>query len=457
MSENIAAISTAPGTGGVAIIRISGDNPQIIADAMFKTSSGKKPGEFEPYRMYVGEICAGDFCDNGICVFFKAPKSFTGENVIELHCHGGVAVTRGVLARALELGARPATKGEFTRRAFLNGKLSLSSCEGLIDMINSESVAQIKSGYYLFREKLKNSICELQSELTDVLAEIDANIDYPEEGLIEQSGESVKQRLITVKGELDKLIRSYSSGRLISDGVKVAIAGKTNTGKSSLLNELCGEQRAIVTEVEGTTRDVVEGKTEIDGVKFTLYDTAGIRDTDDKVEKIGIGRSMDTINAADLILFVADGSRGLDDEEKSLYASLKDKNVISVLNKSDIAIKSCESAEGERFLGFGDFKPDVVISCKTQNNIDKLRQILRDRGAGGVDINGEYVTQKRHYLALSEAAEALNGAIFAIGVYPLDLVSCDIKASWEKLGEITGTTASEDVIDKIFEKFCVGK
>lgn len=456
MSENIAAISTAPGTGGVAIIRISGDNPQAIADGMFKTSSGKKPSEFEPYRMYVGEICAGDFCDNGICVFFKAPKSFTGENVIELHCHGGVAVTRGVLARALELGARPATKGEFTRRAFLNGKLSLSSCEGLIDMINSESVAQIKSGYYLFREKLKNSICELQGELTDVLAEIDANIDYPEEGLIEQGGESVKQKLITVNGELNKLIRSYSSGRIISDGVKVAIAGKTNTGKSSLLNELCGEQRAIVTEVEGTTRDVVEGKTEIDGVKFTLYDTAGIRDTSDKVEKIGIGRSMDTINAADLILFVADGSRGLDDEEKSLYASLKDKNVISVLNKSDIAVKSCESAD-ERFLGFGDFKPDVVISCKTQDNIDKLRQILRDRGAGGVDINGEYVTQKRHYLALNEAAKALNGAISAIGVYPLDLVSCDIKTSWEKLGEITGTTASEDVIDKIFEKFCVGK
>lgn len=457
MSENIAAISTAPGTGGVAIIRISGDNPQSIADKMFKTSSGIKPSEFEPYRMYVGEIIAGDFCDNGICVFFKAPKSFTGENVIELHCHGGVAVTRGVLARALELGARPATKGEFTRRAFLNGKLSLSSCEGLIDMINSESVAQIKSGYYLFREKLKSAICELQDELTDVLAEIDANIDYPEEGIIEQSGESVKRRLTVVKGELNKLIGSYSSGRIISDGVRVAIAGKTNTGKSSLLNELCGEQRAIVTEIEGTTRDVVEGKTEIDGVRFILYDTAGIRDTSDKVEKIGIGRSMDAINAADLIIFVADGSRGLDDDEKSLYSSLKGKNVISVLNKSDIAPEDIKSGDDHADLSFGDFKPDVIISCKTQSNINKLRQILRERGAGGVDINGEYVTQKRHYLALSEALSALDSAISAIGVYPLDLVSCDIKASWEKLGEITGTTASEEVIDKIFEKFCVGK
>lgn len=457
MSENIAAISTAPGTGGVAIIRISGDNPQTIADKMFKTSSGIKPSEFEPYKMYVGEILAGDFCDNGICVFFKAPKSFTGENVIELHCHGGVAVTRGVLSRALELGARPATKGEFTRRAFLNGKLSLSSCEGLIDMINSESVAQIKSGYYLFREKLKNTICELQSELTDVLAEIDANIDYPEEGIIEQSGESVKLKLISINERLCRLKGSYSSGRIISDGVKVAIAGKTNTGKSSLLNALCGEQRAIVTEVEGTTRDVVEGKTEIDGVKFTLYDTAGIRDTGDKVEKIGIGRSMDTINSADLIIFVADGSRALGEDEIELYRSLKDKNVITVVNKSDVTLFSGNKNAPICVSEARDFVPDVVISCKTQSNIDELKQILRERGVGGVDINGEYITQKRHYLALSEAAEALSGAISAIGTYPLDLVSCDIKAAWEKLGEITGTTASEDVIDKIFEKFCVGK
>lgn len=458
MNDNIAAISTAPGTGGVAIIRISGTNPQKIADEMFFTSSGIKPSEFEPYKMYVGEIRAADFCDNGICVFFKAPKSFTGENVIELHCHGGAAITRGILDRVISLGARPATKGEFTRRAFLNGKLSLSSCEGLIDMINSESVAQIKSGYYLFREKLKNRILNLQNELTDVLAEIDANIDYPEEGLIEESGDSIKIKLVSAQNKLSELIKSYSSGRIISDGVKVAIVGKTNTGKSSLLNALCGENRAIVTDVEGTTRDVVEGKTVIGGVKFNLFDTAGIRKTNDKVEKIGIERSIDMINGADIVIFVADGSKKLSQGEIDIYNRVKDKNLIIVANKSDLLPK--DGGETAAILSEDkDFSitPDVTLSCKNEQNIDKLKNLLCDKGTKGVDVNGEYITEKRHFIALSEANDALSSAIEAIGVYPLDLVSCDIKTAWEKLGEITGTTASEDVIDKIFEKFCVGK
>ena len=456
MNDNIAAISTAPGTGGVAIIRISGSNPQTIADEMFVTSSGKKPSEFEPYKMYVGEIRASDFCDNGICVFFKAPKSFTGENVIELHCHGGAAITRGVLDRVISLGARPATKGEFTRRAFLNGKLSLSSCEGLIDMINSESVAQIKSGYYLFREKLKNKIIDLQGALTDVLAEIDANIDYPEEGLIEESGDDIKQKLVSARNDLLKLSKSYGAGRIISDGVKTAIVGKTNTGKSSLLNALCGENRAIVTEVEGTTRDVVEGKTVIGDVKFNLFDTAGIRQTDDKVEKIGIGRSIDMINGADIVIFVADASKKLTKDEEDIYNRVKDKNLIVVANKSDL-IGGAKNVEIKSEDGKTVIVPDVVLSCKNEDNIDKIKQIMRDKGASGIDVNGEYITEKRHYIAICEADEALSSAIGAIGEYPLDLVSCDIKTAWEKLGEITGTTASEDVIDKIFEKFCVGK
>lgn len=457
MNDNIAAISTAPGTGGVAIIRISGSNPQEIADKMFFTLSGKKPSEFEPYKMYVGEIRAEDFCDNGICVFFKAPKSFTGENVIELHCHGGVAITRGVLNKVISLGARPATRGEFTRRAFLNGKLSLSSCEGLIDMINSESVAQIKSGYYLFREKLKNRILNLQNDLTEVLAEIDANIDYPEEGLIEESGDSIKKKLISSQSVLRELIKSYSAGRIISDGVKVAIVGKTNTGKSSLLNALCGENRAIVTEVEGTTRDVVEGKTIIGGIKFSLFDTAGIRKTDDKVEKIGIERSMDMINGADIIIFVADSSKKLSADETDIYNLVKNKNLVVAANKSDLLNKNASEIIIESENGELKVKPDVVLSCKNEANIDVLKEILRKKGACGIDVNGEYITEKRHFIALSEADESLSSAIEAIGIYPLDLVSCDIKTAWEKLGEITGTTASEEVIDKIFEKFCVGK
>lgn len=445
MTDEIAAVSTAAGTGGVAIIRISGTAPEKIAEQMFFTSSGKKVSEFEPYRMYVGEIRAKDFCDNGICVFFKAPKSFTGENVIELHCHGGVAITRGVLNRTFELGARPATKGEFTKRAFLNGKLSLSSCEGLIDMINSESETQIRSGYYLFREKLKNKIIFVQNELTDVLAEIDANIDYPEEGLIDEGGEEIKNKLKITADKLDALKKSYSNGRIISDGIKVALIGKTNTGKSSLLNALTGEERAIVTSVAGTTRDVVEGKALIGGIKFDFYDTAGIRETDDEVEKIGIERSEKLIDGADFLIFVADGSRKVSPDELDLLEKIGQKNHIVVINKSD------ELAESIGVTG------DIVVSAKTGENIEELKKLILQKSAGKTDLNGEYITEKRHYIAICDSLESLNRAIDAIDEYPLDLVSCDIKQAWEKLGEITGTTASEDVIEQIFAKFCVGK
>lgn len=445
MTDEIAAVSTAAGTGGVAIIRISGTAPEKIAEQMFFTKSGKKVSEFEPYKMYVGEIRAKDFCDNGMCVFFKAPKSFTGENVVELHCHGGVAITRGVLNRAFELGARPATKGEFTKRAFLNGKLSLSSCEGLIDMINSESETQIRSGYYLFREKLKNKIISAQNELTDVLAEIDANIDYPEEGLIDEGGEEIKNKLKITVAKLEELKNSYSSGRLISDGVKVALIGKTNTGKSSLLNALTGEEKAIVTSVAGTTRDVVEGKTLIGGVKFDFYDTAGIRETTDEVEKIGIARSEKLIDGADFLIFVADGSREISLDELELLNKVKEKNHIVVINKSD------ELISGAGISG------DLTVSAKTGENITELKQLILQRTAGKTDLNGEYITEERHYVAICEALDSLERAIKAIDEYPMDLVSCDIKQSWEKLGEITGTTASEDVIEQIFAKFCVGK
>ena len=341
--ECISAISTAPGTGGVAIIRISGDDALAIAAKMFRPTGRTPVSDFEPYKMYVGEIDATDFTDKGMCVYFKAPKSFTGENVIELHCHGGEAIAHGVLSKTFACGARPATNGEFTKRAFLNGKLSLSSCEGLIDMINSESVAQIKSGFYLFKEKLKTRIEDLQTDLTDVLAGIDANIDYPEEGLIVDNGEEIKQKLIAVKNVLEKLISSYSSGKIVVNGVKVALVGKTNTGKSSLLNTLTGEQRAIVTDVAGTTRDVVEGTLHINGIKFTLFDTAGIRETDDPVELLGIKRSNDLIRSADVILYVTDGTETADDE--NLFKSkLDDKNIIFVRNKS---VKICPT---EKFI-----------------------------------------------------------------------------------------------------------
>lgn len=444
MRDCISAVATAPGTGGVAIIRLSGEEALNIASKMFFPLSTVSVIDFEPYKMYVGEILGDGFKDNGMCVYFKAPKSFTGEDVVEFHCHGGIAITRGILNKTFELGARLATNGEFTKRAFLNGKLSLSSCEGLIDMINSESVAQIKSGFYLFKENLKNKIIDIQFQLTSVLAQIDANIDYPEEGLIEDSGEEIKDKLKKIFQELLKMTDSYSAGKIVADGVKVALLGKTNTGKSSLLNTLTGENKAIVTNIAGTTRDVVENKILINGIKFNLYDTAGIRETDDVVERIGIERSNALIDSADLILFVTE-SELLTNDEEELLLKLKDKPVIRIINKSDL---NQSNVNRDNILS---------VSCKTGENINLLKEKLYLLGAKNVNTDGEYITQKRHYYALKESLVALESAITAIDYMPLDLVSVDIKECWDKLGEITGTTASDDIINEIFSRFCVGK
>ena len=264
--ENIAAISTALSASGVAVIRISGKNPLDIAQKMFAPVGKTKVADFEPNKMYAGEIHADGFSDFGLCVYFKGPKSFTGEDIVEFHSHGGVAISRGILKKILSSGARLATNGEFTKRAFMNGKLSLSSAEGLIDMINSESRAEVKAGYYLYREKLCKKILALQESLTNSLAEIDASIDCPEEGLEEVATDKVFLAVDNTIAELNSLVSLYKSGRKILTGVKVAIVGKPNAGKSSLLNALLAYDKAIVTSIAGTTRDIVEGSINIGGI-----------------------------------------------------------------------------------------------------------------------------------------------------------------------------------------------
>ena len=438
MNQVISAIATANGVGGVAIIRLSGDNVLDIASKMFKPLKKIQVKDFEPYKMYVGEIDGGTFTDFGMAVYFKGPKSYTGEDMVEFHCHGGVAITQGILKHSFSLGAIPATRGEFTKRAFVNGKLSLDSCEGLIDMINSESVAEVKVGYNLYREKLNKKVEELQAKLTYSLAEIDANIDYPEEDLTLSTTIEVKDVLNFVISEIDSLILNYNKGEKIKNGVKVAIVGKPNTGKSSLLNNLLNYEKAIVSAIPGTTRDVVEGSIEINGVKFNLYDTAGIRETDDYVENQGILRSEKLINSADIILYVYDLTSEI------VKMQTKDKPYINVYNKSDIANSSITDG--------------IIISAKTGNNIDKLKQTLYNLAfKGGIDYNAELITEQRHYNALVNAKQSLQKALEVVDVLSLDLISEDIKEGWQYLGEITGKTASEEIIDEIFSKFCVGK
>ena len=443
MENIISAISTASGVGGVAIIRLSGDGVLDLLEKMFKPlSKSTKVKDFEPYKLYVGEIDAGNFTDFGMAVFFKGPKSYTGEDMVEIHCHGGLAISRGVLKQTFTLGAEPATRGEFTKRAFVNGKLSLDSCEGLIDMINSESVAGVKVGYNLYREKLFQKIDSLQDDLTYSLASINADIDYPEEDLEELALDNVSKTLNETLKEIDLLISKYNDGAKIKNGISVAIVGKPNTGKSSILNALLNYEKAIVSSVEGTTRDVVEGSLDIEGVKFNLFDTAGIRETDDRIEKLGIERSEKILKSADIVLLVYDGSKNLTEEDKFLKEQIVDKEQIIVYNKSDL-----KTVDGV-----------FSISAKTGDGIDRLKEELYSRAfKNGIDFNSEYITEERHFNSLNKAKASLIEALNNIGKVPLDLIAEDIKSVWLYLGEITGKTASEEIIDEIFAKFCVGK
>ena len=329
-SENIAAISTAPVASGVAVIRISGDSPLAIAQKMFRPVGKTSVFDFTPNVMYAGEIQAQNFTDFGMCVYFKAPKSFTGEDTVEFHCHGGIAITRGILSKILSLGARLATNGEFTKRAFMNGKLSLSSAEGLIDMINSESESGVKAGYYLYREKLLKKVNAIQDKLTDSLSQIDVDMDFPEEDVGETATPLIKQDLIDCISEVDELLSTYRLGRVLKNGVNVGIVGKPNTGKSSTLNALLNYDKAIVSSVAGTTRDIVEGSIDIKGVRFNFSDTAGIRDSSDVVEEIGVSLSKRILEQSDLVMFIADADDITEDDEK-IYSLVKDKNLLFVV------------------------------------------------------------------------------------------------------------------------------
>ncbi len=444
VSENISAISTGLVASGVAVIRISGDSPLKIAEKMFKPLGKIAVCDFEPYKMYVGEIQADGFTDFGMCVYFKGPKSFTGEDIVEFHSHGGTAITKGILKKTLSLGARLATNGEFTKRAFMNGKLSLSSAEGLIDMINSESVSGVKAGYYLYREKLTNEITELQDMITDALAQVDADMDFPEEDLEQTSTEEVENTLKSVIARVEKLLDSYRTGRTLKNGVRVGIVGKPNTGKSSILNALLNYDKAIVSDVAGTTRDIVEGSLDIDGVIFNFSDTAGIRESDDVIESIGVNLSKRVLNESDLILFVMDAG-AIDEEDEAIYQLVKDKNLVVAVNKTD---KS----------DVKDDRANVYVSARTHDNIDELKALMFEKTVGnGLDLNGDFLCEERHYDALSRAKDKLNQALNAVHSVPLDMLAIDIKDGWDALGEISGKTATEEIINDIFKKFCVGK
>ena len=434
MSELIAAIATANGTGGVAIIRISGDNALGLAEKIFTFS--RAPKSVMPNHMYPGKVGGDGFTDFGFMVYFKAPNSFTGEDTVEFHCHGGVRISQGILKKIFSLGARPAERGEFTRRAFLNGKLTLAAAEGMADMINAESLALVRAGGMMYFGKLNEDIKNLQDDLKDILARVAVEIDYPEE---DESGidlDKICADLNNSHGNMCRLLQSYGCGRKIKNGVTVAICGKPNAGKSSLLNALLGYDKAIVSNEAGTTRDAVEGQIEIDGILFNLIDTAGIREEAGVVESMGIERAKKLLRSADIVLSIAD---------ENGFAELPEigGKVIKVFSKCDI-----KSPEREY---------DAVISSKTGEGLEELKNLLVKSSVGDFAADKAYLIEQRHYDALQRAAASISSARENIGILTLDLIRVDLQEAWQALGEITGETASEEIVSTIFAKFCVGK
>ena len=458
MSETtIAAISTANGRGGVAVIRISGEKSLDIAEKMFIPVGKTTVKNFSPYRMYPGNIVAENFTDFGMCVYFQAPKSYTGEDIVEFHCHGGSEIAKGVLKRTFSLGARPAAAGEFTKRAFLNGKMSLSAAEGVIDMINAQSESMIKAGYSLYQNDLGEKIKHVQNQLTNLLASIEVDIDYPEEDLQNSLPDliNVKERLHSLCEELNRLKTSYETvGKRVKNGITVAIVGKPNSGKSSLLNAVLGYDKAIVSDIEGTTRDVVEGVIDIKGLQFHLYDTAGIRESKDVIERIGVEKAEKLMDEADIVLHVVDGAKALEQSDVSLSRTIAQSKKLlhlTVFNKSDIStVYEAEKSE------LGEI-PYVEISAKEGKNVDLLLEKMYRAMEQNYNFDSEFVVEERHYGALREAAECLKSAYLHCDSITMDMLTVVIQQAWQTLGEITGETANEEIINEIFSKFCVGK
>lgn len=427
--ELISAISTAAGTGGVAIIRVSGDHALSLAKKMF---SGK--GEFEPNKLYPGVIDGGEIRDRGMCVYFRAPHSFTGEDTVEFHCHGGREIAGMILKRTFSLGARQAERGEFTRRAFLNGKLSLSAVEGLGEMISAQSLSEARAGYSLYEEKLTKKVQSLQEILKSCLAEADADVDYPEEDLSLNLLNSLGERATCLEKEIEALLSGFSAGKKVRFGVKVALCGRPNSGKSSLLNALLGYERAIVSDTEGTTRDLIEESLEINGVRFLLIDTAGLRSSSDAIEREGVRRAGNAIKGADLVLYLKEKDDEIDLPE--------DVPKIVIGAKCDLKMQDgCE----------------IYVSSLTGKGIKELKDLIFERGYGRQNED-VLLIEERHKEALEEALEAISRLRkSAERGAPTELVAEELKSAYFALGKITGESANEEILKEIFSKFCVGK
>ena len=455
-TDTIAAIATAMSSSGIGIIRISGDEAVEIVSRIFLMKNGKKLSDMPTHTIHYGHIKDGDeVIDEVMVVLMRAPKSYTKEDTVEIDCHGGVYVMKRVLETVIKYGARPAEPGEFTKRAFLNGRIDLAQAESVIDIIHAKNEFALKSSERQLSGSLSSAVKTVREKLLHEIAFIESALDDPEhisldgypktlQGIVEEAGKEIR-----------KLLANSDNGEILKEGISTVIIGKPNAGKSSLLNTLVGEERAIVTDIAGTTRDVLEEQINLNGIILNVIDTAGIRKTDDVVEKIGVDRAKKYLNDADLAIYVVDTSTQLDENDFEIMELLKDRKAIILLNKSDLA----PVTDRESIRKHLD-KKMIAISAKEQTGIGELEETIREMFfTGEVTFNDEvYITNIRHKTALQEAMNSLNLVVQSImDGMPEDFYSIDLMNAYEELGSIIGEAVEDDLVNEIFSKFCLGK
>lgn len=456
-TDTIVAIATAVSNSGIGIIRISGEEALNVADRIFRPKKGdRKVSDMESHTVHYGYITDGEeVIDEVLLIVMRAPKTYTCEDVVEIDCHGGVLVIKRLLETVLKYGARPAEPGEFTKRAFLNGRIDLSQAESVIDVINAKNDMALKSSVSQLRGAVSGKIREIRSVILHELAFIESALDDPEHYTLDDYQEELRGKMTGALNDVEKLLASSDNGKMMKEGIRTVIVGKPNAGKSSLLNLLVGEERAIVTEIAGTTRDILEEQIQIGGIGLNVIDTAGIRDTDDVVEKIGVSRSLEYLGKADLVIYVVDSSTVLDENDRNIMDAIQDKKAIVLLNKSDLETQT-EAADIRNYLD----KPVISISAKEQQGMDVLKETIQEMFfSGNITFNDEiYITNIRHKNALAEAKKSLEMVLQSMeDGMPEDFLTIDMMSAYEELGTIIGEAVGEDLVNEIFSKFCMGK
>lgn len=456
LDEPIVAIATAPGEGAIGIVRLSGEGVIDIVSDIFKSYRDSNFTSKDDKRLIYGHIYEGEqIIDEVMVAPMYGPKTYTREDMVEIQCHGGMVPLRRIMSLILSKGVRMAETGEFTKRAFLNGRLDLAQAESVMDLISAKTPDGFDLAYSQLEGKLSQRVSLLRDELVSVMASLEVSIDYPEEDIEEITYEEVHQRFKAVEEGIDKLLRNSESGRIVREGLNTVIVGKPNVGKSSLLNALLKEARAIVTDIPGTTRDAIEEYIQIKGIALKLVDTAGIRDTEDIVEKMGVEKSRALFNKADLVIFVLSADQALSEDDREIIGYLKEKKAITIINKSDLDLV-LDTKEVAELMGH---HPIIQTSALMEEGIETLEDAIAEMVYGGIQLKEQaLVSNARHVNALKRAKMAISDAIKVTEAgMPYDFIQVDTKNVYEYLGEITGESLEEDLINKIFSNFCLGK